>query len=249
MDVDKIKKSLAGGEPTLNKTGYMVGGLDPYSKEFIEFASKTSGKVVDIGACYGVATLPALAAGAKRIVATDNEPRHLEILRSRVAAKDQDKLECVIGSLPDGLSFENESISAILCSRVLHLLKEDEIEVSLRHMYNWLEQNGRIYLINDTPYVKYNDRLLTDFLPLYEKKKQLGVRWPGYISNLHDYLHPEYRFMSPEFVTLIDVDTMVAACERCGFAIVKAEFISRPDYPLHLQNDGRENSGVVAEKI
>lgn len=58
----------------------------------------------------------------------------------------------------------------------------------------------------------------------------------------------EFHGLSPDFVTLIDVDTMVAACERAGFEIIKSEYIARPDYPPHLQNDGRENSGVVVRK-
>ena len=64
----------------------MTGTLDPYSMEFVEYASKTMGSVLDIGACYGVATLPALARGA-RVVATDNDERHLKILGSELQQK------------------------------------------------------------------------------------------------------------------------------------------------------------------
>lgn len=244
----KMKQTfLAGGEPTLNNTGYMTGTLDPYSMEFVEYASKTMGSVLDIGACYGVATLPALARGA-RVVATDNDERHLKILGSRVAAKDRDRLKLIVGSLPNNLNFKKESISAILCCRVLHLLKEDEIETSISHMYEWLERNGRLYLINDTPYARYSDKLLQEFSPLYEQKKQLGIKWPGYISNLKLYLQPEFYHLSPEFVTLTGVDELTKTCEKCGFEIIKSEFIARPDYPQSLQNDGRENAGVLVIK-
>jgi hypothetical protein len=70
----------------------------------------------------------------------------------------------------------------------------------------------------------------------------------GWIKSGKDYLHQELHSISPEFITLTDVDTLVAACERCGFKILKAGFISRPDYPPVLQNDGRENAGVIAIK-
>ncbi|EKE00651.1 MAG: BryB [uncultured bacterium] len=238
---------LAGGEQTLNNTGYMTGTLDLYSREFIEFAGKSTGWVLDIGACYGVATLPALAKGAK-IIATDNDERHLEILRSRAAADDQDRLKLMVGSLPNKLDLKKESVSAILCCRVLHLLKEEEIEESIGHMYDWLERGGRLYLINDTPYVGYTDKLIQEFVPLYKKRKQDGLKWPGYIPNLKFYLRPEYHAFSPEVLTLTDVDELVDTCERCGFEIIKSGFIARPDYPSSLQNDGRENAGVVAIK-
>lgn len=249
MQLDKERKEnfLAGGESTLNNTGYMTGSLDPYSKEFTVYAGQVSGKVIDIGACYGVATIPALESGG-RVIATDNDSRHLEILRSRTPLAHRDRLECVVGSLPNDLKFAHSSISAILCCRVLHLLKEDEIDESLNCMYDWLEPGGRIYLINDTPYTKISDKMLRDFFPIYEERKKLGVKWPGYISNLQEYLQPEFCPICPSFVTLTDVDTLVRACQRCNFDIIKASYLARPDYPPTLQNDGRENAGVIARK-
>ena len=245
---DQERELLAGGERTLNRTGYMTGKLDSYSQEFIAYAATIPEKVVDIGACYGVATLPALAVGV-HVIATDNDPRHLEILHSRTPLQQRERLACKVGFLPNGLDFSVSSISAILCCRVLHLLRPEEIELALQNMYNWLRLGGRIYLINDTPYARYSNKMLAEFLPLHEDKKRQGIKWPGYIENLHYYLQPEFHSLSPDFVTLIDVDAMVAACVRCGFKIIKAEYIARLDYPPHLQNDGRENSGVIAEKI
>jgi hypothetical protein len=128
------------------------------------------------------------------------------------------------------------------------LLKEDEIDESLKCMHEWLEPGGRIYLINDTPYTKISDKMIRDFVPLYEERKRLGVKWPGYICNLKDYLPPEFCAICPDFVTLTDVDTLTLACQRCGFEVIKSGFIARPDYPPALQNDGRENAGVVAIK-
>lgn len=237
---------LNGCEQTLNSTGFMVNHLDPYSLEFVRFSGNVSGKIIDIGACYGIATLAALKAGAKHIIATDNEPRHLEILRSRVAAKDQSKVQCVVGALPNDLHFEKNSITAILCSRVLHLLRGEEIDVALKHFYDWLEPNGRAYLINDTPYVQ---TILTNLLPLHETRKKAGDKWPGCITNAKQYVQPSFRHLVPDTITVMDVDTIVSACKRAGFSIMKAEFIPRPDYPSSLQNDGRENAGVIVIKI
>lgn len=241
------QKFLAGGEPTLNNTGYMTGNLDPYSREFVEYAGKVKGRVLDIGACYGVATIPALEQGAT-VVATDNDIRHLEILRSRVPSEEQKRLQTVVGALPNDLHFPQKSFSAILCCRVLHLLKEDEIEQSLQHMYTWLEEGGRLYLVNDTPYARYSDKMLTEFLPIYEQRKKDGIKWPGFIPDLKMYLQPEFHHLSPDFITLTGISELTQACENCGFKILRAEYVARPDYPPSLQNDGRENVGVIAIK-
>ena len=41
------QKFLSGGEKTLNKTGYMVGNLDPYSLEFIELKKSVMEEIAD----------------------------------------------------------------------------------------------------------------------------------------------------------------------------------------------------------
>ena len=238
---------LSGGEKTLNNTGYMTGGLDPYSLEFIEFAKNSSGKVADIGACFGVAVLPALEAGAE-VIAVDNETRHLEILHQRTDPKYLDKLICITGSLPSNIDLAPNSLSAILCARTLHLLHGDEIDESLENMYDWLEPDGRIYIINDSIYVKYNANFSETFLPIHEENKQKGERWPGHIPNLKDVLYEEFTPMSPGYVTLMDIDSITNACQEYGFDILKAEYMARPDYPEILQNDGRENVCIVVRK-
>lgn len=247
-NIQDQNKLLHGGEQTLNNTGYMTGSLDPYSKEFIEYAGSASGQVVDIGACFGVATIPALKHGAN-VIAVDIDQRHLDELYLRTPVKNRERLKLVLGALPDQLSFPKESISAILCCRIFHLLKPEAIDASLQHIYNWLEVGGRLYIINDTPYARYSDKMLTEFVPIYEREKERGVLWPGYIPNLKDYLQVEFHHLCPSFITLTGVDELVAACERQGFQVIKSGYIPRPDYPPLLQNDGRENAGVVAQKV
>lgn len=242
-----IHKFLAGGEKTFNNTGYMTGSLDPYSQEFVKYAGKVDGKVADIGACFGVAVLPALERGA-RVIAVDNEARHLEELYLRVPQEHLNHLECMAGSLPDNINIAANSLSAILCCRVLHLLTGKDVESSLKQMHKFLQKDGKIFLIVDTPYARYSDKLLEKFIPIFERKKSAGVRWPGFIPNLKDYLQDEFKPMAPEFVHLFDGDVLAQECEKAGFKIEKFDFIARPDYPPNLQNDGRENAGVVAVK-
>ena len=104
--------------PTLNGRGFMFDTLDPYSRSFVEFAAKQRDPALDIGCAYGVATLPALEAGA-RIVACDMEPGHLEVLTSRVPEERRHCLTTQVGTLPE-VDFNAENFSAVLSSRLFH---------------------------------------------------------------------------------------------------------------------------------
>ena len=68
---------------TLNNMGYMTQELDEYNQAFIDYAAQVSGFVLDIGAAYGNTTLEVLLRGG-RVIANDLEPRHLDILKSRI---------------------------------------------------------------------------------------------------------------------------------------------------------------------
>lgn len=183
------------------------------------------------------------------MIAVDNEPRHLEELRLRTPQKYLNQLECTVGSLPHNIDIAAKSLSAILCCRVLHLLTGNDVELSLKQMHKFLVKGGKIFLVSDSPYACYSNKLLEKFTPIFEQKKLAGVRWPGFIPNLKDYLQKEFHPMAPEFVHLFDGDVLAQECEKAGFKIEKSGFIARSDYPAALQNDGRENAGVIAVKV
>ena len=112
--------------PTLNDTGFMFQRRDDYANEFIEFAGSCRDPVLEVGCAFGVATQPALAAGA-RVVACDLDQRHLDILWDETPAADRERLECVQGQLPY-VDFDADRFGAILCSRVLHFLDGSAID-------------------------------------------------------------------------------------------------------------------------
>lgn len=81
--------------PTLNGTGFMFEVRDSFTNDFISHAGQTTLPVLELGCAYCVASIPALEAGAK-VVASDMEPQHLEILKSKVPPHLLDKLELVM---------------------------------------------------------------------------------------------------------------------------------------------------------
>jgi SAM-dependent methyltransferase len=229
--------------PTLNSMGVMTSWLDPYTEEFVRFAPLAPGPSLDIGAAYGIATLAALETGAD-VIACDPEQRHLDICAQRTPFDRHSHLTLLKGALPHEIKLENDSIGAIICSRVLHFLTAEDIEASLENMFRWLHPGGKIYLIADTPY----NRTLKKFIPTYEKRKNEGITWPGEIQNFPTFMPTELASNLPNFFHTLDPDILSRACIQAGFIVEKAGFIARIDYLADVQDDGREGVGVIAYK-
>src|SRR5687767_8746618 len=77
--IEEVAREIASQKEvaveTKNKKGFTYT-LTSFGKAFINAAAKASKPVMDIGAAYGVATLPALLTGAK-VIAVDIEDKHL----------------------------------------------------------------------------------------------------------------------------------------------------------------------------
>ncbi|NND55297.1 MAG: class I SAM-dependent methyltransferase [Gammaproteobacteria bacterium] len=241
---DKLlpESPVAGLIPTLNKTGWMTEALDDYSRDFAEYAGKIGAdgdESLDIGCAYGVATLAALAQGA-RICACDIEPQHLAILDQRVAPEDRSRYRSTTGTLPD-VDFPPASFGAILAARVLHFLDGPQIETTAGKMFEWLRPGGRVYLVADTPYTGpwyvHAER--------YEQRKADGDPWPGfcddYAALLPENTDPEGH---PDFINPLDPDILERVCSAAGFNIIRAGFLSSSTPGAR----GNEHAGVIAEK-
>ncbi len=228
--------------PTLNGTGFMFEVRDAYADEWIACAAGGPHPALEIGCAFGVATLPALAAGAT-VVACDMEARHLEILASRVPAAERARLTCVVGALPD-IDFEPARFRAILCSRVLHFLSGPQIDAAVAKMAAWLKPGGRLYVVTDTPY-----GIWRKFIPDFEAAKRAGERWPGMMVGLHHWLPTpglNRHIDKPAFMNLLDAELLARICGEAGLRVERATFIDRSDFQGLGALDGRENAGVVA---
>lgn len=231
-------------EPTLNGTGFMFTVLDEYAQDFIQFAGECGDPVLDLGCAYGVATIPALEAGAT-VTACDLEQGHLEILAEKAPDELKSRLTCKVGQLPS-VELPQEQYGAILCSRVLHFLDGGAVDASVRKMYSWLKPGGRLYLVADTPY-----GIWRKFIPLFEAKKDKGERWPGLMIGL-EYFLPNMklgpRLDGPAFMNLLDPDLLDRTCREAGFEIDHVSFIDQKDFKGAGRMDGRENVGIMALK-
>lgn len=228
--------------PTLNKMGYSFCDLSEYGRDFLEYCHFVKEPVLDIAAAYGVATLPALEAGAY-VIANDLDPRHLEILKSKVPSKFLERLNLKPGKFPQDLDFPEESLSAILASHVFHFLTGEETLEAVHSMYKWLKPGGKAFAIIGTPYVK----MAEDFIPLFHQRKQQGEPWPGLIEDLSIYKHKRSADL-PKLMHYMDDEIVRRIFTEAGFIIEKLGMFARPDFPEDMRLDGKENVGIVARK-
>jgi SAM-dependent methyltransferase len=225
--------------PTLNNTGWMTEQMDSYSVDFSRYAGTASGEVLDIGCAYGIATLAALKNGA-RVVASDIEPRHLDILAARVPAEDQDRYRSIVATLPNA-DFPSESFAAILAARVLHFLNGSDIDLTVRKMHDWLQPGGRIYLVTDSPYTGPWASQADE----YERRKQAGDPWPGFVADYAAFLSAGTDPAAhPDFINPLDPDILERVCRNAGFEVISAEFLSSST----KHATGRDHAGIIARK-
>ena len=225
--------------PTLNKQGFMSEVLDYFSEKFVDYSAVIKEKVLDIGCAYGVATLAALEKGGE-VVACDMDERHIEILKEKTSEQYKDQLETIVGILPMIDCMEN-SFGAILCSRVVHFMLGNDVELSVAKMYHWLKPAGRLFLTVDTPYTGFWFEEATT----YERKKGAGHKWPGLIEDVSilfsDGKVPEGI---PKFINPMDDDVLKRVCEDAGFIVEEKSFFDRRG----VEVDGRQHAGVIAVK-
>jgi len=227
---------------TLNSMGTMTPAPDIFSKAFIEFAPNAPGRCLDIGAAYGVATLPALRNGAS-IIANDIDERHLQILASRVPPGHRSRLELAPGSFPDNLDFPAGSLGAVLICRVMHFFDGPRIERAAAKVFSWLASGGKVFVVSETPFIG----TAKAFFPTYEARLKSGNPWPGVVENVsaHD---PKRAGSLPSLFHLLDDRVLSRVFTAAGFTIERAEYFARPDYPSDIRLDGRESIGLIAAK-
>jgi SAM-dependent methyltransferase len=189
--------------PTFNKTGWTSDVPNQISLAFIEYARFCNRPILDIGAAFGVASIPALMNGA-RVVVNDLDLSHLQVLREAVPVKLRDRVMPVVGRFPEQLQFIDAAFDAIHASNVLHFLPGVEFERSAAQMYRWLSKGGRVFIQTGSPYVGH----LQQFIPLYEERRAAGLVWPGEFDDVPTKASEEFAAYLPSFLNLVDPEIL-----------------------------------------
>ncbi len=229
---------------TKNKKGFTYT-LTSFGKAFINAAAKASKPVMDIGAAYGVATLPALLTGAK-VIAVDIEEKHLLSIANAVNTPLRNQLITLRERFPH-FDLLPDSLSAVYMSQVLPFLSGNEIEEGIRKIYDWLVPGGEAFVVSFTPYIDH----VRSFIPTYEEQKKKGIRWAGSIDDLSRYSsNPAIYKNLPNQIHHIDLDDLIWVFEKTGFVVKEARYFGEEEGPLPegIRMDGRERVGLIAYK-
>jgi SAM-dependent methyltransferase len=233
----------AGVIPTLNRRGHTSKTPNEYSDAFIEFAGAATAPVVDIGAAFGVCTLPALAAGAT-VIACDIAAAHLDRLAASCPPEHRPRLVPIVSQFPAEPRLAAGSVDGVHAANLLNYLRGEEIVQAAEVIFRWLRPGGRVFTISGTPYAAN----IREFIPLYEQRKSEGSEWPGEARDLHEVCsHPSVGDL-PDFLHLLDDHVLIRSFIAAGFVIERAEMYERAGLPDYLRWDGRENVGLVARK-
>lgn len=231
--------------PTHNQIGWTSKIPNQITCLWLDFIRESQGqplRVLDIGASFGVATLPALKGGA-RVIANDIEKSHLDAIRKEASDLGyEDHLETVVAKFPDDLAFTE--LDAIHCSNVLHFLSGEEIVAGAARMHSWLRSGGKVFIQVGTIYAGHIKRLL----PQFEEHRRKGVRWAGETDRAREFVLPEFKAATPKFMNYLDGSPLIEAFEAVGFQTEKAWYYTRTGLPEVFINDGREHFGYVGRK-
>ncbi|MEI8295796.1 MAG: methyltransferase domain-containing protein [Alphaproteobacteria bacterium] len=229
--------------PTLNKMGYMFSPPDRVVQSFMDYAQEQRKKVLDIGCAYGVASIP-LAKQQIEVIACDADERHIKLLQESLTVEERKFITPIHGTMPHTVSFEPNSFQAVLMSLVLHFLKPEEIQQSFKLIHQWLNPGGLFFATIASPYAKN----LVPFSEIFIERKKQNNPWPGVIENAPEYAPERSKGQIPEYMQVMDTDTLRRVAEQAKFEIVELFYYTKENLPEDVQLDGREFVGLVGRK-
>ena len=118
--------------------------LDELTLKFAIWARISAGYCVDIGGGARLAAAAALSRGG-RVLAVDSDLRALEALRCAVPREQHGRLKLLRGALPQ-LELAEGAYSAVHVASGLERLSPQELQTSLRKIFQWLEPNGKVFV-------------------------------------------------------------------------------------------------------
>ncbi len=241
---------------------------------FIRYAPFAPGLVVDIGAAYGVTTIPAAAEMKKmripkhfpngQVMAFDIEKDHIVQIAAYIDDTDLfSRIKAYEGEFPK-LSLKRQSVGALMLGSVLHYFYSiRRFRQSLRISMEWLAEDGKIFIEAQTPYAFKLAK--PQFYTEYLRRTELGDPFPGRISSVKEVaanrselhrlnlLDPEILRRELEIAGYVDIDTFYFAREVYSNDITGDEDIQQVRLRKHFSKNPSyampfESVGAIARK-
>ncbi len=229
---------------TSNLKGWTSNTLNELSELFVKECALAPATALDIGAAHGIATIPALYAGAN-LIANDSSQEHLNKLKQLTPPEFQHRLQLLPGRFPRDTKLKAETLDLAHASNVFHFLTGRQLEQAAAFLEHALRPGGKVFILAATPYMK----TFEPFIPTYESRVERGDPWPGWITNVRDY--STHRLLSnlPKSIHLLDDKVLQRVFESTGFVTEQCWYLRRRDLPKSIALDGRENVAYIARKI
>jgi len=226
---------------TPNCMGWAATELSPLSQQFVDFAARAPGPVLDLGAAPGLASAAVLAAASTaEVIANDLDPSLLTAL----PAAGHPRLQLAPGRFPRELRFAPASLGAVHASSVFHFLTGIQIAKGLASIAHWLRPGGKLFVQNASPY----QTPFAAFLDDYARRCAAGDEWPGWIEHTRHYSSHRLLGQMPKSLHLLDEKTLARSAAAVGLQVERAWLYRRPDCPRELRLDGRESAALIAVK-
>jgi SAM-dependent methyltransferase len=241
---------------TLTKNSHgVMHAMNSISKAFVSHALHCTGTVLDIGAAYGIATIPILKGNPNvHVIACDISKKHLEELAVSVNKIEEEdgvllsnRLTLLDKKFPY-FDLEENSVDAILASHVLPFLTGKEIEEGINKLAKFLKPGGVLYV---SSYSIYN-KVMRGYIETYEKRKEAGNPWPGEIEDASlfwDVSNPLTAIL-PKKLNHLEPCLIESLIKENNFKIKYLDFMSLvEEIPEDMKLDGRETMGLIAAQI
>src|SRR5215813_9455109 len=228
--------------PTDDAMGIMTEEPSPAAEAFIELAGRAGRPLLEVGAAYGNATLPALRAGST-VIANDLSSSELGVLASAASGEDRKRLVLMPARFPDEVHLGDGSLSGVLAAQVLHFFDGPTVERAFSSVLRWLEPGGALYVVVMTPSLSFYSKLR----PEYEKRARGGERWPG-IFDPRTVAPPDWKERLPPMVHLFEKDVLRRCAEEAGFTVETLEYFCFHHFPPKHRTDGHEFLTLTARK-
>jgi hypothetical protein len=87
--------------------------------------------------------------------------------------------------------------------------------------------------------------IILDIGAEFDRRRRAGLAWAKETERAKDFVLPEFRDLTPNFMNYIDGPPLVEAFERAGFITEQAWYYTRHGLPEVFKNDGREHFGHI----
>lgn len=232
--------------PTLNGMGYMYERYSPYVneylQEYIESLPHLKDPVLDIGVAYGVTVLDSLKMGAP-VIANEIHQPHLDLLSQHIPPALKDKLTLHLGRFPQETNFEDNSLGAVLISRVLNFLSGEEIDIGMSKVFKWLKPGAKVYIIAETVYKE----LFKLLIPIVDEQIAQKLEWPGEIDYVRRHLSMRQEHL-PDTLHFLDDKVLTRSLLKAGFQVEKCSLFAKNNIPQDARFDGKETVGIIGVK-